>query len=311
MNIGLIVAILAIVLVFQGTRTTGPNPSFMKQVPTTEEIENMPGSNRKRCYELFTEIHQKNPGLAEELGRIPEFADNEVSDKDLEALVNMSDYFSTIESKYPDGLNQAFEEILNTGIKDKRKYCSPLRFLFWLAEEKKFDEESISYSSNPLEYFSLKKLISLGINRLPKKTNNFNEVVSVLNSPKIIQRYLENHIIFVKDIGDYHQSPKYTFERGKGDCEDFAILSNYCLVKNGYNSYIISVNWGSGLRDGHAVGVYKENGKLFVIDEKIYKRPFQIVIKGPYSSNREIIKSILYGRSLIRYTISKWNNFSY
>lgn len=60
----------------------------------------------------------------------------------------------------------------------------------------------------------------------------------------------------------------------------------------------------------HAVGVHKENGKLFVIDENLNNRGFQIVIKGPYSSNREVIESILYGRSLRSYKISKWNTFS-
>ena len=279
----------------------------MKQVPTAEEIVNMPGSNRKRCYELFTELHQKNPELAVELGRIPEFADNEVSDKDLEAFVNMTDYFSIIDSKYPDGLDQAFEEILNTGIKDKRKYCSPLRFLFWLAEEKKFDEESISYSSNPLEYFSLKTLIKLGVNRLSKKTNNFNEVVKILNTPELVSIWLSKNLKYLEDSGGYAQPPKVTFEKGGGDCEDWAILIDYFLSKADYDSYIISVMWSKD--SGHGVAAYKLDGDIFLLGDTMRRKKEEII--GPFGSNKEIVDYISGSRGVYKWTVTHWYNFKY
>lgn len=308
MNIGLIVAILAIVLVFQGTRTTGPNPSFMEQVPTTEEIVNMPGSNRKRCYEFFTELHQKNPGLAEELGRIPEFADNEISDKDLEALVNMSDYFSTIKSKYPDRFDQAFEEILDMGIKDKRKYCSPLRFLFWLAEEKKFDEESISYTSNPLKYFSLKTLLRLGVTRFPDKgVNKLGEVTELLNTPELVSIWLSKNLRYLEDPPrGYAQPPKVTVRRGGGDCEDWAILVDYFLSKAGYDSYIISVMWSKG---GHGVAAYKLDGDIFLLGDTMSGKKQEII--GPFGSNQEIAGYISGSMRAYRWTVTHWHNFKY
>ena len=294
MNTGIIVAILAIVLIFQGTKTTGPNPSFMKQVPVVEEIVEMPESNKKKAYELFTKLYQKNPELAEELGKIPEFSDNEVSDKDLEALVNMSDYFSVIDSQYPDRLDQSFEEILDVGIKDKRKYCSPLRFLFWLAEEKKFDEESISYTSNPLKYFSLKTLIKLGVNRLSKKTNNFNEVVKILNSPEVINYWAYNNVKFVHGWkGNIYifLSPKTVFREKKGDCDCLATFAAYCLAKSGYdNPSIVSVMWGP--KEGNSVATIEKDGDIYIVMNFNPKPHYKTEIVGPFEDYDQVIRTI-------------------
>lgn len=220
----IVVFIVLLLLILAGcisTPFTKSGKSYIYQIPSIRERlglstgKSIPEKElsrlERKAYELFSKLYQENPELAEELGRIPEFADNEISDKDLEALVNMSDYFSTIKSKYPDRFDKAFEEILNTGIKDKRKYCSPLRFLFWLAEEKKFDEESISYTSNPLEYFSLGKLISLGINRLPKKTNDLNEAVEILNSPEVINSWAYNNVAYVSGWKEIASGLKVSF----------------------------------------------------------------------------------------------------
>jgi len=251
----------------------------MKQVPTTEEIANMPSSNRKRCYELFTELYQKNPGLAEELGRIPDFADNEISYKDLDALVNMTNYY--FESKWPF-IKQAFEEILDVGIRDKRAYCSPLEALKWLAEKRQFKEGSESHLEDPLSYYTLMSLISAAWEfREEERWGDFKRVTNRLNSPELVAKYLQDNIAWKYHKGEIPYFPTRFFTIKRGDCKDYANFATYCLRRAGYDARNVSIRTPRG---GHMFCLYTENNKFFAIDN--------MNLRGAFYSSGKAIQAI-------------------
>jgi hypothetical protein len=93
--------------------------------------------------------------------------------------------------------------------------------------------------------------------------------------PKEISNYMKNSFDFKDDYeifnkSDYWQSPEEFLKNKKGDCEDYAIFSNYFLNKIGYNSFIISFY---GLNNfAHTVTIYEENNKFNAFNEdRLYK----------------------------------------
>jgi hypothetical protein len=69
---------------------------------------------------------------------------------------------------------------------------------------------------------------------------------------------IHNEIEYVADDGDYWQYPNETLERGKGDCEDFAIL----FMKTAYDRYGITttlVLTVSSSGSGHASVMYEDH----------------------------------------------------
>jgi len=123
---------------------------------------------------------------------------------------------------------------------------------------------------------------------------DFNTVKERLNAPELVQYWLKANFKYLYDkevwvYDDWAQSPKETFKRRTGDCEDMAILGVYLLSKNGYTARVINecceIVPGVGMQ-GHAFGAYEvTNG-----DKKEYykfadtKNPD---ITGPYKSFNE------------------------
>ena len=291
MNIGLIVAILAIVLIFQGTKTTGPNLSFVYQIPAIREqlseeqlrslrkYEVEVTENRKEAYDLFTEFYQENPELAEELGRIPDYADNKISDKDLEALVDIRDYY--FESKNPK-IKEAFSKMLDVGIKDKRAYCSPLEALKWVAGKHEFKEGSELYIDDPLDKYHLLWLLAFAWDfREEEKWGDFKRVTNRLNSPELVAKYLQDNIAWKFHKGKIPWLPTRFFRIKRGDCKDYANFATYCLRRAGYDARNVSIRTPRG---GHVFCLYTENNKFFAIDN--------MNLRGPFYSSEKAIQAI-------------------
>ena len=198
--------------------------------------------------------------------------------KTIEKIVRLG-----LDSKY----KAAFESILNEGIKEKRKYCTPLEALIWIAYDREFD------GYNPLNNYSLTKLMNdAWKNTTTSKTYqseswaNFDEVVDRLNSPSLINLWVFDNLQFdlsrLKNVGD----PKTTFKLKKGVCRHYAMFATECLLKGGYETKNLTVTWG--IDEGHTVSVLSNDSKLWVVMDSTRRN-----IQGPYETYAEIANSLV------------------
>ena len=118
---------------------------------------------------------------------------------------------------------------------------------------------------------------------------DFDVVVDRLNDPELIQYWINMNIMYKSERINYGQSPKQTFERKTGDCEDFSIFAVYCCSRNGYHSRVINNVWAfrAGNNLGHSVGAFRFDSKCYIIGDSSYSS-----ISGPYESYNEIAKAI-------------------
>ncbi|MEM2122666.1 MAG: hypothetical protein QXE79_03420, partial [Candidatus Bathyarchaeia archaeon] len=240
--------------------------------------------------------YSNNPEVVEELTKLPDLLD--VDERDLAALDNI--LFLVDESKNNAVYQKAFASMLSEGIKGKRKYCSPLEALLWLAYDRDFRR------SNLLENYSLKSLINVAWKQSSASRNyksdrwkNFAEVVNRLNSPDLVSAYMSNNIRYEDDPLNITQNASMTFIKKAGDCEDHAMFALYCLINNGYsyNNFDVfdnnaacglDVQWGKiGSRNalGHAVCLYKKDNLFYYLDNSGFK-------KGPFNSIENVVNDI-------------------
>ncbi|UCE56106.1 MAG: hypothetical protein JSV31_11875 [Desulfobacterales bacterium] len=97
----------------------------------------------------FNDFAQKNPLLAQELGKLPEIKDG-ISDNEAAALERIIKLYNDSTENF----NIAFEQMYRVGNPDVRKYCTPLQSLFWLSEDAKVEE-----LAQIINNYSLEKLL--------------------------------------------------------------------------------------------------------------------------------------------------------
>ena len=234
------------------------------------------------------------PELVQELLKLPDL--EEIEAKDDEAIEDIT--YLALDPKY----KTVFELMLNEGIKDKRKYCTPLEALLWIAYDREFN------GYNPLKDYSLQTLTSdawgnttTSENYASERWQSFNEVVDRLNSPDLVCKYIEEQFKFDNTIGIYHQNASDIFNRKKGYCEGHGMFAAYCLGKSGFESYITTV------RDGveyHAGCLYKEGNKFYIIDSI----PNDIARKvGPFATIKEAAGALSRGFGWDTYSLFDTN----
>ena len=158
--------------------------------------------------------------------------------------------------------------------------------------ETKKDALLFRYTDNPA-YFSekskeiIKESLRVDLNYLRWK--DFDTVVDRLNDPELIQYWINGNLTYVHEPINYGQSPKQTFERRTGDCEDFAIFSVYCYNRCGYNSLVVTNVWAyhPGNNEGHSIGALKEENRYYIIGDSNFEN-----IIGPFKSYLDIGRSI-------------------
>jgi predicted transglutaminase-like cysteine proteinase len=91
-------------------------------------------------------------------------------------------------------------------------------------------------------------------------------------------RWVQERIQYKADDGDYWQKPEETIARGKGDCEDLAILKRAILLNNGYGRDQLKLRIGKNKNNIlHAIlEVTEENGDIWYLDNEYY-RPTQFI----------------------------------
>ena len=261
-------------------------------IPTFAALEEdgMMDANEKGFIDLAIAYHHKLnqtlPGFYGEIMRLPDLST--IEGKDVEAVEDI------LMLAHSPEYGAAFQSMLSEGIKDKRKYCTPLEGLLWIAYDRDFDED------NPLDDYSLEQLI----NESWKNTSNsyksekwqeFEEVVDRLNSPELVSTYCIDSIPYDRKKMEAFMStgrmqslrtPQETFIDKTGACMDQSNFALYCLRRNGYgyddfdlheSDAACRMSAGTGF-GGHDTCLYVQDGEIYVIDAGT---PWVRGIKGP------------------------------
>lgn len=90
------------------------------------------------------------------------------------------------------------------------------------------------------------------------------------DSPEAIAHFLKQKITFERDSRlfgqvDYWQDPLEFLKRGSGDCEDYALLAQVLLERQGKEAFVFSL-YGSG-GYAHTVCVFVDNGRYNVVNQ--------------------------------------------
>ena len=94
---------------------------------------------------------------------------------------------------------------------------------------------------------------------------SWDEVASVVESPRDICWRVKSHVRVRAEIGDNWASGRETWESGHGDCEDFAACVEDLCRKKGFPAAVCVFHAvkGKNLFVGHVVVIGKWEGKLW------------------------------------------------
>lgn len=100
---------------------------------------------------------------------------------------------------------------------------------------------------------------------LAQRSNNlkWEQVASVVESPRDICIRVRHHVRYQADLGDQHSGGRETWDRQYGDCEDLAACVLELCEKIGLEASIM-VFRQKGSTEGHAVAMGLWNGKLWL-----------------------------------------------
>jgi hypothetical protein len=233
------------------------------------------------------------PELYEELLKLPALKENK--DRNISAAEQIAGFGMSDENK------PAFELILNEGLKEKRKYCTPLEALLWIAYDRNFSE------CNPLisDTFTVSSLIkdawtntSESGNFSSKRWKHFDEVTDRLNSPQLIAIYTKFNLSYSYTLYEKEgvKSAKKIFKDKGGACYDYALFAGYLLKKGGYDKARgMSVGFNRFV-DGF-YGGYVGNIYIDPKDDHYYSLDFNpddvgYAVWGPFTSLEEAAEHV-------------------
>lgn len=89
-------------------------------------------------------------------------------------------------------------------------------------------------------------------------------------TPELFASFLKKRVVFREDIQlfgreDYWQGPEEFLNRGAGDCEDYALLAEEVLKRQGKKAFVLSLYGEGGY--AHTVCVFMEEGRYQVINQ--------------------------------------------
>ena len=128
----------------------------------------------------------KNPLLANELAKLPEFQDG-ISEEEVATLEKLMRVYDD----NPDAFDRAFERMYQVGIPEIRKYCSPLQATYWISQKN-------ANSLKPLiERYNIKAIIAIGWEFYDRdKWKDSGDVIDRLNAPELVQYWFLNNFTY-------------------------------------------------------------------------------------------------------------------
>ncbi len=270
-------------LTIQDYRLTELEKQFLKE----------PDKYKQKIFDYnLSEIQKLNPELALELMKLPDL--KQIDIKDVEAL---EDIVTLVPYKSVGGIS--FESMFNEGIKEKRKYSTPLQALVWSLYdyEKEFLQKEhwgkVYLPGRPSELMRFVRYVwvisSESNDYRSDRWKNFDEVIDRLNSPALVYYYMsDNFSYYYPGAALYMRESAYkTFLTKSGDCGNQSNFATYALRKNGYEAENLFLRFRPD-RSGHVVTLYKDN-LFYYLDTTLRGHEG---IFGPFESKEEAIRNL-------------------
>ncbi|RLG45923.1 MAG: hypothetical protein DRN90_07400 [Thermoproteota archaeon] len=218
-----------------------------------------------------------NPKIAEEVEKLPDYRDD-IDAKEIEALEDL------IVAVNIPAYSETFKKMLQEGIPERRRYCTPLEAAIWIFEDE--EPEDVRFLKGHYDIFTFItyawRNTTTSDNYQSDKWDEFEEVVDRLNSPILLCIWWKDNMRYKYDGRVSH--PRDVFYKKYGECADAATFAAYVLEKNGYDAKVMRM-----LDDiGHAVCCVKLEDGLYVVDQGWFG--------GPFSSYNEILQWYGYPR---------------
>ena len=89
-------------------------------------------------------------------------------------------------------------------------------------------------------------------------------------TPEQLANFLHKNVVFQDDVRlfgqvDYWQDPEELLDRREGDCEDYALLAQAVLLRQGVEAFVFSLYGEEGY--AHTVCVFVDKGRYNVINQ--------------------------------------------
>jgi hypothetical protein len=121
------------------------------------------------------------------------------------------------------------------------------------------------------------------------KSPEFKDIESLsgdINTPEKLSDWMQRNLKYISKYGrkNKYQTVGETLEKKTGNCFDQAIFAFTVLRKNKYDAYIMLIQHLVNERMNHAICVFKQNDKIYKIDNS---RLF-----GPYNNYESLSDNI-------------------
>jgi hypothetical protein len=271
-NFKKVLFILVILFLSNCIAPTKPNQSVIYDIkplnlvpPTKEKQNSKPVEIPSEVQESLVHLYTIDSELAIELGRLPEFQ-HEMSpntEKALKRFVNL------VHHATEDEISK-FKAIINEGIPEIRKFCTLLQAVIWYLEKDKIIDGAELFSWDYRRI--LRESWSFGSDS-HWKGKDFNEVTDRLNSPLLVNYYVEKNFFYLSKNKNWNtaQDAISIFAKKEGNCRGYADFQCTCLKKAGYDAQMIFVKSPTG-DPYHAVCEFKDkDGITYIMDNTAYK----------------------------------------
>jgi hypothetical protein len=250
----------------------------------------------------FEKLAERNPSLARELAKLPEFEDG-LSAEEFVGLERLAGLYEA----HPDKFDRAFNAMRMVGNPEVRRHCSPLQALFWLSEQNaaNLEPQIMHYNTTTLiaaawQFYDL------------HRWKDPTAVIERLNAPGLVQYWFVNNFsydwskFYINTPDALPQSAERTIKIKRGICIDAAHLAYTCLTRAGYDATGLNIYFAGRAQGGaimHSVCVYKTVENDRAVYYKLADTHRRSRIEGPYASMRSAAEAVAhqYGIALGSY----------
>lgn len=269
--------------------------------PTTSAAEttvwlNMSATQPVSYYLSLLESNGTQPyvQLAKELQKLPDLSNTMTTTKNVD--VRMAEAVGSMVSvalRADDSERYAISKMLNEGIPDKRKFCTPLQAWLWAAYDKKGYNPLLDYSLDSLLYDAwLRTTTSNGFN---SSRWSYEEARDRVNSPELVNWFINHYLTYDSSRNEVHpQDARKTYETRRGVCRHAAYIGTEFLTHNGYQAMDVSTLWAPG--QGHGVSTVKlDDGIWIVVDFRESSAKHPLPVTGPFKTYSDVAEYLTKG----------------
>jgi hypothetical protein len=293
----ILIVLCWIFFLFGCATSTRQNISVLYQIPELQnQLPLLPAGSKSvakgllpsEVQTLFLQLHSLNPGLALEVGKLPEFQ-NEVGKKQILALSRFTKFINDAVAKGKSNV----DELLKVGKPEVRSYCTPLQTIFWLLEKNEFNPNASFLNLNwQSKGLLLNALLTNGWDFSEQdRWKDYGAVTERLNAPELIDYYEKRRFIYAYR-NDNNGQPYGLFKSNRGQCADVTDFTVFCLIKGGYEAWSYDVLSPSGGGPMHHVTRFVMDGKHYIMDNgRLDKRGIVPLDKySPYEHGKVFLR---------------------